>query len=66
MSRISDLLQIELSEEVQCFEYLCSHVEKVELVETKMKTRVKEGCEVLGALKSVMKCWTMGMEAKRG
>ena len=27
---------------------------------------MKEGCKVLGTLKSVMKCWTLGMEAKRG
>ena len=27
---------------------------------------MKEGCKVLGALKSVMRCRTLGMEAKRG
>ena len=41
-------------------------VEKAIQVETPVKTRVKEGCKVLGSLKSVMNCWTLGMEAKRG
>ena len=36
-----------------------------ELVATEVKSRVKEGCKVLGALKSVMKCRTFGMHAKR-
>jgi hypothetical protein len=48
-SRISVLLNGELLEEVQCFKYLGSHVEKDELVETEVKSRVKEGCRVLGA-----------------
>ena len=59
-SRISVLLKGESLEQVQCFKYLGSHVEKDELVETKVKSRVKEGCKVLGALKSVMKCRTLG------
>ena len=41
-------------------------MEKDELVETEVKFRVKEGCKVLGALKSVMKCRTLGLHAKRG
>ena len=65
-SRISVRLNGELLEEVQCFKYLGSQVEKIELVETEVKSRVKEGCKVLGALKSVMRCRTLGMEAKRG
>jgi hypothetical protein len=65
-SKISVTLNGELLEEVQCFKYLGSHVEKTELVETEVKARVKEGCKVLGALKSVMSCRTLGMEAKRG
>jgi len=65
-SRIRVLLNRELLEEVQCFTYLGSHVEKSELVETEVKSRVKEGCKVLGALKSVMSCRTLGMEANRG
>ena len=55
-SRISVRLNGELLEEVQCFKYLGSQVEKIELVETEVKSRVKEGCKVLGALKSVMRC----------
>ena len=51
-------------EEVQCFKYLGSQVVKIELVETEVKSRVKEGCKVLGVLKSVMSCRTFGMEAK--
>ena len=47
-------------------QYLGSQVEKIELVETEVKLRVNEGCKVLGALKSVMRCRTYGMEAKRG
>ena len=43
-SRISVLLNGELLEEIQWFKYLGSHVEKDELVETKVKSRVKEGC----------------------
>ena len=35
-------------------------------MEAKVKLRVKEGCKVLGALRSVMSCRTLGMEAKRG
>ena len=65
-SRIGVRLNGELLEEVQCFKYLGSQVEKTELVETEVKSRVKEGCKVLGALKSVMSCRTLGMEAKRG
>ena len=65
-SRIGVRLNGELLEEVQCFKYLGSQVEKMELVETEVKSRVKEGCKVLGALKSVMSCRTLGMEAKRG
>lgn len=30
-----------------------SQIEKTELVETEVKARVEEGCEVLGALRSV-------------
>jgi hypothetical protein len=64
-SRISVLLNGELLEEVQCLKYLGSHLEKDELVRTEVKSRVKEGCKGLGALKSVMKCRTLGMNAKR-
>ena len=60
-SRISVRLNGELLEEVQCFKYLGSQVEKIELVETEVKSRVKEGCKVLGALKSVMRCRTLGI-----
>ena len=42
-SRISVLLNGELLEEVQCFKYLGSHVEKTELVETEVKLPVKKG-----------------------
>ena len=41
-------------------------MERDELVEFKVKSRVKEGCKVLGALQSVMKCKTLGLKAKRG
>ena len=66
MSRIGIRLKRELLEEVQCFKYLGSQEEKIELVEAQVKLRVKEGCKVLGALKSVTSCRTLGMEAKRG
>ena len=45
-------------------QYLGSQVEKIELVETEVKLRVNEGCKVLGALKSVMRCRTLGLEAR--
>jgi hypothetical protein len=66
VSRISVLLDGELSMEVQWVKCLGLHVEKDELVETKVKSRVKEGCKVFGALKRVMKCRTLGMKKKIG
>ena len=40
--------------------------EETELVESEMKARVMEGCKVLDALKSVMSCRELGVEAKSG
>ena len=39
-------------------------MEKADLVETKVKNRVKNVCKALGARKSVMNCRTLGMTAK--
>ena len=64
-SRISVSLNGELLVEVQCFKYLGSQVEKIELVETEVKSRVKEGCKVLGALKSVMAAHGEGRRSPR-
>lgn len=55
----------ELSDEVQRFKYLGYYVEKSELVEPEVKSRVKRGCNVLGALMIVMSCRTWGPEANR-
>ncbi|KAG0420486.1 hypothetical protein EQH57_0124, partial [Dictyocoela roeselum] len=60
------LLNGELLEDVQWFKYLGSRVEKTEPVETEVKSRVKEVCKVLCALKTIMICRTLGMETKRG
>ena len=65
-SRIIVRLNGELLEEKQCFEYMGFQVKKIELVETEVKSRVKEGFKVLGALKSKMLCRSLGMEAKIG
>lgn len=45
---------------------MSSHVAMRGGVETEMRRSVNEGCNMLGALKGVMGCRTMGMEAKRG
>ena len=65
VSKFFGLLNEKLSVEVQCFKYLGSHVEKTELVETKMRPRVKERSNVLGALQSAMSCKTLGMETRK-
>lgn len=53
-------------EELQVFEHLFSRVEKTGQVGTAwLKCLAKEACKVLGAHKSVMRCWTLGWGAKR-
>lgn len=57
-------VQGELLKELQCLNYIGSHVEKTDVVETEVKSRAKERCQVLGALSNVMSCRTLGLEAK--
>ena len=48
-------------EEVQCFKYLNSHVDKTEQVEAEVESRVKKESQVLRELKSLLSCKTLGM-----
>lgn len=40
-------------------------MKKIEHVETDVKCRLEEGCKLFVALKGIMRCRTLGEEAKR-
>ena len=61
---ISVFLNGELVEEVQCFKYLGSRVDKTILVQLEVTSIVKGECKVLGALKDVMNYKTLGKGSK--
>ena len=63
--RMNVRLNGEVLEEVEKFKYLGSMVAAGGGVEADVCNRVNEGCKMLGAMKSVMKCRELGMNVKR-
>ncbi len=52
-------------EEVECFKYLGSNVDRSGGVEVEVCQRVNEGCKVLGACKRVFKSRSLHLNAKK-
>ena len=63
--RMNIALNGELLEEVDCFKYLGSHVAVDGRIKEEVKFRINEAGRVMGGMKKVFKCRSLGMGAKK-